>query len=115
MCSRRSATTERRSAEQPREAAPTYRDLLWRHSRTLAQATRVSLHGVSTRWLVAVLAAGGIAFGVAVAGQAAAHQRCEDHLPGFPVRVTDVAVDWRLSKLDYDCLYRTYHGGEIRR
>lgn len=51
---------------------------------------------------------------VTFAGRAAAERRCDDRTPPFPARVTDVAVDWKVSEFGYDCVYRTYHGGEIR-
>jgi len=44
-----------------------------------------------------------------------ARVRCNDSKPAFPARVVRVDVDLSLPLLDYDCVYRLYHGFSVRK
>jgi hypothetical protein len=46
--------------------------------------------------------------------RAKAREGCNARRPPFPARVLGVEVDWQLSDLGYDCVYRLYGGGQLR-
>jgi hypothetical protein len=64
--------------------------------------------------LVGLLVASSGAIAVVYEARSEARDRCEARTPPFPARVVAIDVDWQVSRLGYDCVYRLYHGGQLR-